>query len=65
MLRPQVVRDLELKRFGYDPIPLDPPFATFAADGTPILFHNDGRRVRVARRGVRDATRTRWASSRR
>ncbi|MDA0168277.1 NAD(P)/FAD-dependent oxidoreductase [Solirubrobacter taibaiensis] len=41
MLRPQVVKDLELKRFGYDPIPLDPPFATFAADGTPILFHND------------------------
>ncbi|MDA0180134.1 NAD(P)/FAD-dependent oxidoreductase [Solirubrobacter phytolaccae] len=41
MLRPQVVRDLELKRFGYDPIPLDPPFGTFAADGTPILFHND------------------------
>ncbi len=41
MLRPQVVADLELKRFGYDPIPLDPPFATFAADGTPILFHND------------------------
>src|SRR3954452_1000734 len=41
MLRPQVVADLELKRFGYDPIALDPPFATFAADGTPILFHND------------------------
>jgi phytoene dehydrogenase-like protein len=41
MLRPQVVADLELKRFGYEPLPLDPPFATFAADGTPILFHND------------------------
>ncbi len=41
MLRPQVVADLELKRFGYDPIPLDPPFATFAADGRAMLFHND------------------------
>ena len=40
---PKVVADLELKHFGYDPIPLDPPFATFAADGTPILFHNDER----------------------
>ena len=50
MLRPQVVADLELKRFGYDPIPLDPPFATFAADGTPILFHNDAAQgARVAR----------------
>ena len=46
MLRPQVVKDLELKRFGYDPIPLDPPFATFAADGTPILFHNDEAKAR-------------------
>jgi phytoene dehydrogenase-like protein len=43
MLRPQVVADLELKRFGYDPVPLDPPFATFADDRTPILFHNDDR----------------------
>ena len=24
---PKVVADLELQRFGYDPIPLDPPFA--------------------------------------
>jgi phytoene dehydrogenase-like protein len=41
MLQPKVVADLELGRFGYEPIPLDPPFATFAADGTPMLFHND------------------------
>ena len=65
MLRPQVVADLELKRFGYDPIPLDPPFATFAADGTPILFHNDeAKALRVARARVaegrrRDARRSR------
>ena len=57
MLRPQVVADLELKRFGYDPIPLDPPFATFAADGTPILFHNDPAKAHasLARVSPRDA----------
>jgi phytoene dehydrogenase-like protein len=48
MLRPQVVNDLELKRFGYDPVPLDPPFATFAADGTPMLFHNDDAAARAS-----------------
>ncbi len=41
MLQPKVVADLELRRFGYDPVPLDPPFATFAADGKPILFMKD------------------------
>ena len=48
MLRPQVVKDLELKRFGYEPVPLDPPFATFAADGTPMLFHNDDAAARAS-----------------
>ena len=59
MLRPQVVADLELKRFGYDPIPLDPPFATFAADGRPILFHNDAEKARASLAAVspRDADR--------
>jgi phytoene dehydrogenase-like protein len=33
MLQPKVVADLDLRAFGYDPIPLDPEFATFAADG--------------------------------
>ena len=57
MLRPQVVKDLELKRFGYDPVPLDPPFATFAADGTPMLFHNDdaAARASIARVSPHDA----------
>ncbi|MGZ6673769.1 MAG: phytoene desaturase family protein, partial [Solirubrobacteraceae bacterium] len=41
MLQPKVVADLELTRFGYHPIPLDPEFATFAADGSPILLPND------------------------
>jgi phytoene dehydrogenase-like protein len=57
MLRPKVVADLELKRFGYQPIPLDPPFATFDADGKPILFHNDdaAARASIARVSRHDA----------
>ena len=43
MLNPRIVSDLELKRFGYEAVALDPPFATFAADGKPILFLNDDR----------------------
>ena len=50
MLQPKVVADLELHRFGYEAIPLDPEFATFAADGQPILLPNDERRrVRAGR----------------
>jgi phytoene dehydrogenase-like protein len=57
MLRPQVVADLELKRFGYDPIPLDPAFGTFAADGRPMLFHDDEAKAQasIARVSPRDA----------
>lgn len=43
MLQPKVVADLELTKFGYDPIPLDPEFATFAADGRPMLLPNDDK----------------------
>jgi phytoene dehydrogenase-like protein len=43
MLQPKVVADLELKRFGYHAIPLDPPFGTFAPDGSAVLFPNDAR----------------------
>ena len=45
MLQPKVVADLRLREFGYDPLPLDPPFATFAADGSAILFPNDPARA--------------------
>jgi phytoene dehydrogenase-like protein len=57
MLQPKVVADLQLKDFGYDPIPLDPPFATFAADGKPILFPNDDARLHaeIARVSPKDA----------
>jgi phytoene dehydrogenase-like protein len=57
MLQPKVVADLELTRFGYDPIPLDPEFATFAADGRPILLPNDERIAyeQIARVSRKDA----------
>jgi phytoene dehydrogenase-like protein len=42
MLQPKVVAELELRRFGYEPIPLDPAYATFAADGRPIFFGDEG-----------------------
>jgi phytoene dehydrogenase-like protein len=45
MLQPKVVGDLRLKEFGYHPIPLDPPFGTFAADGSAVLFPNDPARL--------------------
>jgi phytoene dehydrogenase-like protein len=40
MLQPKVVSDLRLREHGYDPIPLDPAYATFV-DGTPVFFHDD------------------------
>ena len=57
MLQPKIVADLELARFGYEAIPLDPEFATFAADGQPILLPNDERITyeQVARVSRKDA----------
>ncbi len=57
MLQPKVVADLRLREFGYDPIPLDPEFATFAADGRPILLPNDDEIAyeQIARVSGRDA----------
>jgi phytoene dehydrogenase-like protein len=57
MLQPKVVADLQLRTFGYDPIPLDPEFATFAADGRPILLPNDDKVTyeQVARVSRKDA----------
>jgi phytoene dehydrogenase-like protein len=57
MLQPKIVADLELARFGYEAIPLDPEFATFAADGQPILLPNDERVTyeQVARVSRKDA----------
>jgi len=57
MLQPKIVADLELTRHGYHPIPLDPEFATFASDGSPILLPNDKRITyeQVARVSKKDA----------
>ena len=43
MLQPKVVSDLRLADFGYEPVPLEPGYATFGPDGGPILFSSDLR----------------------
>jgi phytoene dehydrogenase-like protein len=57
MLQPKIVAELRLTEFGYHPIPLDPEFATFAADGRPLLLPNDERVTyeQVARVSKKDA----------
>ena len=52
MLQPKVVSDLRLHDFGYEAMPLDPSFATFAADGRPIFFFNDDARARRPTRAL-------------
>src|SRR3954466_11772364 len=56
MLQPKVVADLRLREHGYEPIPLNPPYATFA-HGTPVFFHDDpdAARASIARVSPRDA----------
>jgi phytoene dehydrogenase-like protein len=57
MLQPKIVRDLRLRDFGYVPIPLDPSYATFGADGRPIFFFDDSTRTHaeLARYSAKDA----------
>jgi phytoene dehydrogenase-like protein len=56
MLQPKVVADLRLRAHGYEPIPLDPAYATFSG-GAPVFFHDDPARAAasIARRSRRDA----------
>lgn len=58
MLRPKVVRELRLRKHGYQPIPLDPPYATIGPRG-PVFFHDDAAAARasIARASPRDAER--------
>ena len=69
MLQPKVVSDLRLHDFGYEPIPLDPSYATFGPDGEPILFHHDtgahagGARALLEARTPRPTRATRRCSS--
>ncbi|HZC13079.1 MAG TPA: NAD(P)/FAD-dependent oxidoreductase, partial [Thermoleophilaceae bacterium] len=59
MLQPKVVKDLRLREFGYEPIPLDPAFGTFTPEELPILFWGDHERTResIARHSKHDALR--------
>jgi phytoene dehydrogenase-like protein len=56
MLQPKVVADLRLRAHGYEPIPLDPAYAT-VADGTPVFFHDHpaAAGASIARVSPRDA----------
>ena len=57
MLQPKIVRELRLRDFGYEPIPLDPSYATFGADGRPMFFFDDSARTQaeLARYSTKDA----------
>jgi phytoene dehydrogenase-like protein len=57
MLQPKIVSDLELHRFGYEAVPLDPSYATFGPDGRPLFFYYDTGRTQaeLARYSQRDA----------
>jgi phytoene dehydrogenase-like protein len=56
MLQPKVVKDLELKRYGYEAHPLDPAYAAMTPDG-PIIFHDDLVKTQqsIARFSTKDA----------
>jgi phytoene dehydrogenase-like protein len=56
MLQPKVVADLELERYGYKAIPLDPAYVALSEDG-PIFFHNDaaGTAESIGRQSKKDA----------
>src|SRR4051794_14708990 len=44
---PRVAAALPLPEPAYEPIPLDPPYATFAR-GTPVFFHDDPAAARAS-----------------
>ncbi|MGZ5310905.1 MAG: phytoene desaturase family protein [Solirubrobacterales bacterium] len=56
MLQPKVVKELELARFGYRAIPLDPAYVALTEQG-PIFFHNDaaGTAASIAKFSQADA----------
>src|SRR5947209_4576430 len=57
LLQERIVRELELERFGYHPIPKDPAFFSVYPDGRHLFFWQDDRRTleEVARFSARDA----------
>jgi phytoene dehydrogenase-like protein len=56
MLQPKIVEDLELERFGYRAIPLDPAYVSLTEQG-PIFFFNEVERTQesIARYSKADA----------
>ena len=56
MLQPKVVADLELDRYGYRALPLDPAYVALTEAG-PIFFHNDaaGTAASIGRHSHKDA----------
>ena len=56
MLQPKVVEDLELKRFGYHAVPLDPAYTAMTEEG-PIFFFSQVERTveSIARYSPKDA----------
>ena len=57
LLQPQIIRDLELARFGYHIYPKDPSFFTAFPDGRHIFFFQDMRKTveQMAQFSARDA----------
>jgi phytoene dehydrogenase-like protein len=59
LLQEKVVRDLELRRFGYAVLPKDPAYFAPYLDGRHLIMYADQRRTceQIARFSVRDAQR--------
>src|SRR2546427_11597943 len=57
LLQPKIVRELELERFGYHVLPLDPAYFLPFPDGRSILLWDDPRRAaqEIGRISPRDA----------
>jgi len=57
LLKPRIISDLELARFGYQLYPKDPAFFTVFPDGRHLFFWQDGQKTHdeLARFSARDA----------
>ena len=56
MLQPKVVADLRLREHGYEPIPLDPAYATIAGRRPGVLPRRRGEGARRRSRACRGTT---------
>src|SRR5215467_10581533 len=57
LLQPRIIKDLELRRFGYELYPKDPAFFTVFPDGRHLFFHQDPHKTHdeLARFSPKDA----------